>query len=61
MGFFLGAGSSCAFGLPSIATLTDEVQGKLDDSAKELYQKAVTDIESLKPGKKPTDEDILNY
>lgn len=61
MGFFLGAGSSCAFGLPSIATLTDEVQGKLDDSAKELYQKAVTDIESLNPGKKATVEDILNY
>ncbi len=61
IGFFLGAGSSCAFGLPSIADLTKEVQNKLADSFEELYKKAVSDIESLNPGKKATVEDILNY
>lgn len=61
IGFFLGAGSSCAFGLPSIATLTTEVFNALDSSAQTLYKKASDDIRDLNHGKDATIEDILNY
>ena len=59
IGFFLGAGSSCAFGLPSIYALTNEVKDKLDDDSKNIYLKAAEDIKSLNGGKDATIEDIL--
>lgn len=61
IGFFLGAGSSCAFGLPSIYTLTNEVKDKLDPDSKDIYEKAAEDIEALNGGRDATIEDILNY
>lgn len=61
IGFFLGAGSSCAFGLPSVYVLTNEVKDKLDADSKILYEKAAEDIKSLDGGKEATIEDILNY
>lgn len=60
IGFFLGAGSSCAFGLPSIMSLTKEVKDSLDYNWKTIYDNASTDIKNL-IGREPTIEDILNY
>lgn len=34
IGFFFGAGTSCAFGLPNIISLTTEVETNLDDDKK---------------------------
>lgn len=61
IGFFFGAGSSVAFGLPDICTLTSEVKDKLDIDFKEIYEKVADDIRSLRDDKVATIEDILNY
>lgn len=61
IGFFLGAGSSCAFGLPGIDALTNEVKSKLNSVLKKSYENAEIDIASLNGGKSVTIEDILNY
>ena len=58
IGFFLGAGSSCAFGLPSIYTLTNEVKDKLDPNSTDIYEKAAEDIKALNGGRDATIEDI---
>lgn len=40
IGFFFGAGTSCAFGLPNIISLTTEVETNLDDDKKSEFNKA---------------------
>lgn len=60
IGFFFGAGSSCAFGLPNIITLTKEVKNSLDDNLKSIYDKASQDIFDLNR-RDATIEDVLNY
>lgn len=34
IGFFFGTGTSCAFGLPNIISITDDVESNLDDDKK---------------------------
>ena len=60
IGFFLGAGSSCAFGLPNIQALTEDTKNNLGSKEKTLFEKASRDIHDLN-GKNATIEDILNY
>lgn len=61
IGFFFGAGSSCAFNLPNIAELTKEVEESLGTDEQAIYKIAADDIASLNGGKDATIEDILNY
>lgn len=39
IGFFFGAGTSCAFGLPNIARLTEEVERKLEPHMKTICKR----------------------
>ena len=61
IGFFFGAGTSCAFGLPNISNLTKSVKEELDATQLERItglEKAVIDLS----GKTTiTVEDLLNY
>ena len=63
IGFFFGAGTSCAFGLPTIKQLTDQVRASL--SATRRLSPSFEDVESVVTsltGKKTiTVEDILTH
>lgn len=59
-GFFFGAGTSCALGVPNIVTLTIEVEAKLDTSDKALFRIINDDLVTTFPDKKINIEDILN-
>lgn len=61
IGFFFGAGSSCAFGLPNVYKLTDDVEEKLDASMKDIFVRLKKSLSELYSGKKISVEDILNY
>lgn len=51
IGFFFGAGTSCAFGLPNIMTLTSECKNRLSTAEQTLFGKIENSIENLE-GKK---------
>ena len=59
-GFFFGAGTSCALGVPNIATLTTEVEGDLKDDFLSYFRKTKEDLSSTYPEKTINIEDILN-
>lgn len=61
IGFFFGAGTSCAFGLPNIARLTEDVENKLDSSIKTNFQIVKQSLEALTGKKEVNIEDVLNY
>lgn len=61
IGFFFGAGSSCAFGLPNVYKLTDDVEEKLDTGMKDIFTNLKESLSELHLGKKISVEDILNY
>ena len=59
-GFFFGAGTSCALGVPNIATLTTEVESALQGDNLTHFKKVKDDLESTYPDKTINIEDILN-
>lgn len=61
IGFFFGAGSSCAFGLPNVYKLTDDVEGELDSSLQIIFKSLKESLSELHSSKKISVEDILNY
>lgn len=61
IGFFFGAGTSCAFGLPNILTLTIETKNRLDTSNKALFDKIEVSIKDLGGKAIVSIEDVLNY
>ncbi len=61
IGFFFGAGSSCAFGLPNIFSLTTETFCRLDSDNKIVFQNTEKCIKELTGKSKVSVEDILNY
>jgi len=61
IGFFFGAGTSCAFGLPTIGQLTDEVKKELDSAQLKDFQRAEASIVDLTGKCNITIEDELNY
>ncbi len=61
IGFFFGAGSSCAFGLPNVDRLTHEVEGMLESDYKTCFGIVKSILQELYPGVKISIEDILNY
>lgn len=58
IGFFMGAGTSCALGLPNISQLTVEVENALTGSSLDYFNVIKTDLS--KPDKTISIEDILN-
>lgn len=61
IGFFFGAGSSCAFGLPNVFKLTDDVSEKLDSRFKDIFENLKESLSELYSEKQISVEDILNY
>lgn len=61
IGFFFGAGSSCAFGLPNVYKLTDEVEEKLDSRLQTIFKSLKKSLSELNSDKKISVEDVLNY
>lgn len=61
IGFFFGAGTSCAFGLPNIMTLTSECKNRLSTAEQTLFGKIENSIENLEGKKTISIEDVLNY
>ena len=61
IGFFFGAGTSCAFGLPNIMTLTAESKKNLIDSEKSLFDEIEKAVKDLGGKATVSIEDILNY
>jgi hypothetical protein len=60
LGFLFGAGTSCAFGLPGIVDLTNEVKESLDDDLKDDFNKIINNLEKIHSTKSNI-EDILNH
>ncbi|MFA6808888.1 MAG: SIR2 family protein, partial [Eubacteriales bacterium] len=61
-GFFLGAGTSKALGLPDIVTLTNDVEDKIKDEYRSKYDTLKKNlIESMKAEDIITIEDVLNH
>ncbi|GKX31358.1 SIR2 family protein [Vallitalea longa] len=61
IGFFFGAGTSCAFGLPNISNLTQGVEDSLEPSLKDEFIKVRESLTQLIGKSIITIEDILNY
>jgi len=61
IGFFFGAGTSCAFGLPSIGQLTDKVKESLKPDQLRLFISTEKTIKDLQGKANITIEDVLNY
>ncbi|WHH60975.1 SIR2 family protein [Petroclostridium sp. X23] len=61
IGFFFGAGTSCAFGLPNVISLTNEVEAMLESEMKAYFQKLKISLEGLHGRKNISVEEILNY
>lgn len=59
-GFFFGAGTSCALGVPNIATLTAEVENSLKGDSLKYFTIIKTDLSSTYPDESINIEDILN-
>ncbi len=61
IGFFFGAGMSCAFGLPNVIKLTEDVELKLDNDMKTVFQNLKQSLVVLLGKTSISVEDILNY
>lgn len=61
IGFFFGAGTSCAFGLPNICQLTNIVKSSLDKKQEKQFDGIVTALNDLTTKKWVTVEDVLNH
>ncbi len=60
IGFFFGAGTSCALGIPDISQLTCEVEATLKDCAAKTFGIIKDDLKMLIQGRDVNIEDILN-
>lgn len=60
IGFFFGAGTSCALGIPDIMQLTREVEATLKDENAKTFGIIKDDLKTLIPGRDVNIEDILN-
>lgn len=60
VGFFFGAGTSCALGIPNIATLTVSVRDGLDDKCQKHFDLLGGDVAGELEGRSVNIEDILN-
>ena len=60
IGFFFGAGTSCALGIPDIATLTRDVEAALDGNSVKIFRVVKDDLATLTKTRAVNIEDILN-
>ena len=60
IGFFFGAGTSCALGIPDIMQLTREVEATLKDGNAKTFVIIKDDLKTLIRGRDVNIEDILN-
>jgi len=60
IGFFFGAGTSCALGIPDIAQLTREVEAILKDGTAKTFEIIKDDLKTQIEGRDVNIEDILN-
>ena len=60
IGFFFGAGTSCALGIPDIAKLTSEVKSCLKGNALKTFEILNEDLKTLIQDRDVNIEDILN-
>ena len=60
IGFFFGAGTSCALGIPDIMQLTREVEATLKDGNEKTFGIIKDDLKTLIRGRDVNIEDILN-
>lgn len=61
IGFFFGAGTSTALGIPNIEQLTKRVETSLSDSSQQHFTSLKEDLETSHPARKINIEDILNH
>lgn len=59
IGFFFGAGTSCALGIPNVEQLTAEIESKLTGDFLTYFKLVKTDLETIST-RKVNIEDILN-
>lgn len=60
IGFFFGAGTSCALGIPNVEQLTNGIEIKLTGNLKKYFGIIKKDLESIITDRKVNIEDILN-
>lgn len=60
IGFFFGAGTSCALGIPGIAQLTRGVEAALKEGSAKTFGIIRDDLKTLVQGREVNIEDILN-
>lgn len=60
IGFFFGAGTSCALGIPNVEQLTTGIEGKLTGNFLANFKLVKTDLETIITTRKVNIEDILN-
>jgi hypothetical protein len=60
IGFFFGAGTSCALGIPNVEQLTTGIESKLADDFLVNFKLVKTDLETIITTRKVNIEDILN-
>jgi hypothetical protein len=60
IGFFFGAGTSCALGIPNIEILTKDIEAKLEEESAKFFKLIKVDLESSIKDRKVNIEDILN-
>ena len=61
IGFFFGAGTSCAFGLPTIGALTEKTKDTLLSDKQKLYSAVEASVKDLSGMRQVTIENILNH
>lgn len=61
IGFFLGAGTSCALGIPNIQQLTADIEAKCTGAIGKDFKLVKKDLETLVVDRKVNIEDILNH
>jgi hypothetical protein len=60
IGFFFGAGTSCALGIPNVGQLTIEIEAKLTGDNLANFKLVKADLETTVTTRKANIEDILN-
>jgi hypothetical protein len=60
MGFFFGAGTSCALGIPSVVELTGLIEQSMSGDDKKCFDVIKSDLPGITTGRPASIEDILN-
>src|SRR5437016_11953735 len=61
IGFFFGAGTSCALKIPNVEQLTDGIEAALIDDFKKNFALIKADLTTAAAPRKVNIEDILNH